>query len=173
MRISACNCSIRPVNENFKGGNYRKNTMVELKGLLEMIIARPDTSWKTTTPLTHSCSNDGVIQLGPLGSNALLLKSSRSVMRVLYTFSSIRCSQLDLSLANSEVTVAAKWTLAFLFLGTPRECEHFDDIIIAYIVLYKNSDGTFIIFKLPEMWRWILPEITKICWSLSKLCPKY
>jgi len=29
------------------------------------------TSWKTSTLLTHSCSNDGVIQLGPLGSDAM------------------------------------------------------------------------------------------------------
>jgi len=35
-----------------------------------MTTARPDTSWKTTTPLTHSCSNDRVIQLGPLGSDS-------------------------------------------------------------------------------------------------------
>jgi len=34
-----------------------------------MTTARPDTSWKMMTPLVHSCSNDGVIQLGPLGSD--------------------------------------------------------------------------------------------------------
>jgi len=45
--------------------------MPELKAVLEMTTARPDTSWKTTTPLTHSCSNGGVIQLGPLGSDAM------------------------------------------------------------------------------------------------------
>jgi len=33
-----------------------------------MTTARPDTSCKT--PLTHSCSNDGVIQLGSLGSGS-------------------------------------------------------------------------------------------------------
>jgi len=37
--------------------------------VLEMTTGRPDTSWKTTTPLTHSCSNDDVIQLGPLCSD--------------------------------------------------------------------------------------------------------
>jgi len=36
-----------------------------------MAVARPDTSGKTTTPLTHSCSNHGVIQVGSLGSDAM------------------------------------------------------------------------------------------------------
>ena len=36
-----------------------------------MTAARPDTSGKTTTPLTHSCSNHCVIQVGPLGSDAM------------------------------------------------------------------------------------------------------
>jgi len=36
-----------------------------------MTAARPDTSGKTTTPLTHSYSNHGVIQVGPLGSDAM------------------------------------------------------------------------------------------------------
>jgi len=44
--------------------------MPELKAVLEMTTARPDTSWKMATPLTHSCSNDDVTHLGPLGSNA-------------------------------------------------------------------------------------------------------
>ena len=30
-----------------------------------------DTSGKTTTPMTHSCSNHCVIQVGPLGSDAM------------------------------------------------------------------------------------------------------
>jgi len=35
-----------------------------------MTTARSDTSWKMTAPLTHSCSNDGVTQLGSLGSGS-------------------------------------------------------------------------------------------------------
>jgi len=45
--------------------------MSELKAVLEMTTACPDTSWKTATPLTHSCSNDDVTQLGPLDSDAM------------------------------------------------------------------------------------------------------
>jgi len=46
--------------------------MSDLKAVLEMTTARPDTSRKTATllTLTHSCSYDGVIQLGPLGSDS-------------------------------------------------------------------------------------------------------
>jgi len=49
---------------------YCKNTMSALKAELQMTTTRPDTSWKTTTPLTHSCRNEGVIQLSPLGSDS-------------------------------------------------------------------------------------------------------
>jgi len=45
--------------------------MSELKAVLEMTTTRLHTSWKTSMPLTHSCSNDGVIQLGPLSSDAM------------------------------------------------------------------------------------------------------
>jgi len=48
--------------------------MLELKAVLEMTTTHSDTSWKTTTSLTHSCSYDGVIRLGPLGSDALLFE---------------------------------------------------------------------------------------------------
>ena len=41
-----------------------------------MTAARPDTNRKTTTPLTHSCSNHGVIQVGPLDS--VLMRCVRS-----------------------------------------------------------------------------------------------
>ena len=44
--------------------------MSELKAVLEMITTCLYTSWKTSTPLTH-CSNDGVIQLGPLSSDVM------------------------------------------------------------------------------------------------------
>ena len=36
-----------------------------------MTITRLHTRWKTSTPLTHSWSNDGVIQLGPLSSDVM------------------------------------------------------------------------------------------------------
>jgi len=45
--------------------------MSELKAVLKMTTARLHTSLKTSMPLTHSCSNDGVIQLGPLSSEAM------------------------------------------------------------------------------------------------------
>jgi len=45
--------------------------MSELKAVLEMTTTRLHTGWKTSTPLMDSCSNDGVIQLGPLSSDAM------------------------------------------------------------------------------------------------------
>jgi len=45
--------------------------MSELKAMLKMTTTRLHTSWKTSTPLMHSCSNDGVIKLGPLSSDAM------------------------------------------------------------------------------------------------------
>jgi len=44
--------------------------MSELKGVLEMTTALTDTSWKTATPMTHSCSNDDLTELGPLSSDS-------------------------------------------------------------------------------------------------------
>jgi len=45
--------------------------MWELKTVSEMTTTHLHTSWKTSMPLTHSCSNDGMIQLGPLSSDAM------------------------------------------------------------------------------------------------------
>jgi len=45
--------------------------MSELKAVLEMTTTHLHTSWKTSTLLTHSWSNDGVIQLGPLSSDVM------------------------------------------------------------------------------------------------------
>jgi len=45
--------------------------MSELKAVLEMTTTHLHTNWKMSTPLTHSCSNDGVIQLGPLSSDVM------------------------------------------------------------------------------------------------------
>ena len=44
--------------------------MAELRAVLEMTTTCLHTSWKTST-LTHSCSNDSVIQLGPLSSDVM------------------------------------------------------------------------------------------------------
>jgi len=44
--MSAYNCSIRLVNEGFKGRSYRKNTLSELIAELEMTTARPDEKLK-------------------------------------------------------------------------------------------------------------------------------
>jgi len=45
--------------------------MSELKAMLDMTTTRLHTSWHMSTPLMHSCSNDIVIQLGPLSSDAM------------------------------------------------------------------------------------------------------
>jgi len=45
--------------------------MSELKAVLEMTTISLHRSWKTSMPLTHSCSNDGVIPFGPLSSDAM------------------------------------------------------------------------------------------------------
>jgi len=91
--------------------------MSELKAVLEITTAHPGTRWTTTTPLTHSYSNNDVIQLGPLGSDAMfeVVKVSDACSVQLYLQYDPHAPQLDLNLANVEATVAAKWTLAFLF----------------------------------------------------------
>jgi len=53
-----------------KGCSYSKKPMSKLKAVLEMTTICPDTSRKTT-PVTNSSSDDGMIQLGPLGSDAM------------------------------------------------------------------------------------------------------
>jgi len=45
--------------------------MSELKAVIEMTTTHLHTSWKTSTPLMHSCSNDAMMQLGPLSSDAM------------------------------------------------------------------------------------------------------
>jgi len=66
------NCKkIRLTYQRFDSiSEQRLERMPELKAVLEMTTARPDISWKTATPLTHSCSNDDVTQLvAPLVSD--------------------------------------------------------------------------------------------------------
>ena len=45
--------------------------MSELKAVLDMTTTHIHTCQKMPTPLTHSCSNDGVIQLGSLSSDTM------------------------------------------------------------------------------------------------------
>jgi len=53
-----------------------------------MTTARPDTSWKTATPLTYSCNNDDVTQLGPIGSDSDAMFEVVEISdKFLYTFS--------------------------------------------------------------------------------------
>jgi len=96
-----------------------------IKAVLEMTTSRLHTSYKTWTPLMHNCSNDGVILLGPLSSDAMFEVveiSDTCFVRLLLQDAphTVVNTQLDLNLANLEVTVAAKWTVAFLVPGTPR-----------------------------------------------------
>ena len=81
--------------------------MSELKAVLEMTAARPDISGKTTTLLTHSCSDDGMIQVGPLGSRGCRDQSCVFCTPSLAVHSTCY-SQLDLKLVNSEITVAKR-----------------------------------------------------------------
>ena len=49
-----------------------ENTMSRSKTVLEMTVAGVDAPWEMTTPLMHRSCNDGVIQLSPLSSYAVL-----------------------------------------------------------------------------------------------------
>jgi len=75
IKRSSCIKTHNVITDNCKKirSEYQPSTvqMSELKAVLEMTITRLHTSWKTSTPLTHSWSNDGVIQLGPLSSDAM------------------------------------------------------------------------------------------------------
>jgi len=52
-------------------GSYRKNTILELKAVFEVTHRAPWHKLKDDDATDHSCSNDGVIQLGPLGSDVM------------------------------------------------------------------------------------------------------
>jgi len=86
-----------------------------------MTTALPDTSWKTATPLMHSC-NAAMLTLHSLAHSVLILMrcfwGRRDQWCVFCTPLAVcftHCSQPALNLANFEATVAAKWTLAFFF----------------------------------------------------------
>jgi len=84
---------------------------------------------------------------------------------------STRCSQLDLNLANLEATVAVKWTLAFLFPFWWRQtCVTISLCSVVPVVMVHFTICSY--FKCQDEFR-IRPEITNICWTLSKLCLKY
>jgi len=82
----------------------------ELKAVLEMTTARPDTSRKTTTPLTQSCSNDGLIELGLLDSNAIfgVVEISDACFVHLLLQYAPQAVVNHVNLANLEATVTAK-----------------------------------------------------------------
>jgi len=71
----------------------------------EMTTARHGTSGKTTTPLTHSCSNHGVIQVGPLGSDTMF-----EVVKIsdVYFFRYLKC-QDDLYQKNKNVQLCQSY----------------------------------------------------------------
>jgi len=68
-RISVCKCSIRIVNESFKGSDDLKNTTSKLKAVLEMISARLNTGWKTTRHWRAGAAINAAPAC-PLGSDA-------------------------------------------------------------------------------------------------------
>jgi len=105
---------------------YRKNTMWESKEVLEMTTARPNTSWKTATPLTHSCNNDGVIQLGPLSSDSNEMWGRRNQWYVFCT--------------PSLVAVATEFKSGEFEGHSSGKSKHFDDVNLGhhYFVLCKK-----------------------------------
>ena len=104
------------------------------------------------------------------------LRSSRSVMRVLYTSFAVystRCSPPDLNLVNyfgGHSSGEMNWR--FSFFSWKR---HFDDVELNVIITYTVVQVmmALLFFQLHEMSRWIVPAITKMSWSLLKLCLKY
>jgi len=151
------------------------NTMSTSKTVFEMTAAGLDARWETTTPLMHSSCNDGVIQLSPLSSHAVLevVKISRACF-VHLLFCPIHCRQLDLNPANLEATVEAEWILAFLFLLA--KTAFFNDVTITsslHSVVQVFVGFFFTIFQSPRISVWFVPKIMKSCQNLSKLWSKY
>ena len=150
------------------------NTMSTSKTVFEMTAAGLDARWETTTPLMHSSCNDGVIQLSPLSSHAVLevVKISRACF-VHLLFCPIHCRQLDLNPANLEATVEAEWILAFLFLLA--KTAFFNDVTITPSLrsVVQVLMGLFTFFQSPKISGWFMPKIAKGCLNPSKLWPKY
>jgi len=69
---------------------WKRIVEIKKKTVLKMTAVGLDAPWETTTSLLHRSCNDSVIQLISLRSTLLpwrCLRSSRSVMHVLYTLS--------------------------------------------------------------------------------------
>ena len=101
------------------------------------------------------------------------LRSSRSVMHVLYTLSCsipTHFSQVDLNPANWDATVDCRGRMnsgvsllvktAFLIMSQLRS--------VAQVLM-----GHFTIFQSHVLLGWFVPQIMKSCLHLSKLRPKY
>ena len=110
---------------------------------------------------TCSSCNDGVIQLSPFSSYAMLaMSSSRSVMYVLYTFS---CSVLHTLLLTGFKSgefgghnIDAEWILAFLFLLA--KTAFFNDVTITSSLQCQVLPGLFTIFQSLRKSVWFVPK---------------
>ena len=126
-----------------------------------------------TTSLIHSSCNDGVIQLSPLSSYAVLEFVKISHACFVYTSSCstclTHCSQLDLNQANLEATVEAEpqnefWRLSLFLLA---KTAFFNDVTITSSLhsVVQVLMGLFTIFQ--------YSKIMKSCQNLSKLWSEY
>jgi len=91
-----------------------------------------DARWETTTPLMHSNCNDGVIQLSPLSSYAML-----EVYEISHAFFvHLPCSiPRTFKSGEFEATVEADWILAFLLFFLQKH--FFNDVTINVIITCK------------------------------------
>jgi len=87
------------------------NTVSKSKTVLEITVAALDGHRETTAPLIHSSCNDGVIQLSPLCSYAVLqvVEISHASFNCTPSLAvcPTHCSQLDLNPANLEAAIEA------------------------------------------------------------------
>ena len=77
-----------------------ENTMSKSQTMLEITAAGLDAPSETTTPLMHRSCNDGVIQLSPLSSNAVLEVveiNHACFVHLVLQYSPAHFSQLDLN----------------------------------------------------------------------------
>jgi len=156
--------------------------MSELKAVLAITTTCLHISWKTSMPLMHSCSNDGVIQLGPLSSDGCL-RSLRSVMHVLYTFSwgshqsHLIASFLDP--ADPSIQTASRSSQPFIHNELDKCLSSHENIILMtsdlhnyYVVLYKYWWYFLYFFQLTDMSTWIVPRNCENLLNFVKLMPK-
>ena len=141
-----------------------------------MIVAGLDGHWQTTAPLMHSSCNDGMIQLNPLSSYAVLevVETSHAICTPSLAVCAIglHCSQLDLDPANLEATVKARMNSGVSVLA---KTALFNDVTITPSLrsVVQVLMGHFYNFSLTRLSGWFLPKIMKSCLNLSKLQPKY